>query len=136
MQDNMQEYSARKARHHNTLALIIICMVIVSFISALCIYKYRHTFTVEKWNENKNDRLKIINDMLEKTALLGMPEQDVISLLGEEDNDEQTVFKIHRQQFPPDKTLLYYLGVDFMDEAWLVISLQDGHVTHYCIDYT
>ena len=54
-------------------------------------------------------------------------------MLGEEDSDRSS-FKITRKKFPPDTTLVYYLGVDFMDARWLIISLADGIVYEYCID--
>ena len=73
--------------------------------------------------------------MLGKYQLIGMSESDVIQLLGEEDSD-QTSFKISRKYFPPDSTLVYYLGVDFMDNNWLILSINDGIVTEYCLDVT
>ena len=42
---------------------------------------------------------------------------------------EQTSFKGDRTYYPPEDTLVYYLGVDMMDGVWLVISLEDGVVT-------
>ena len=65
-----------------------------------------------------------------------MTEAEVISLLGNEDNNEQTSFKISRDTYPPEQTLVYYLGVTSMDNNWLVISLENGVVTDYCMDVT
>jgi len=31
---------------------------------------------------------------------------------------------------------VYYLGVDYMDDMWLIISISDGIVTEYLIDVT
>ena len=42
-----------------------------------------------------------------------------------------------RTYSPPETTLVCYLGVDYMDTNWLVISLDaEGVVTDYCIDVT
>lgn len=73
--------------------------------------------------------------MLGKYQLIGMSESDIIQMLGEEDSN-QTLFKISRKYFPSDTTLVYYLGVDYMDTEWLILSINDGIVTEYCIDVT
>ena len=62
-----------------------------------------------------------------------MYESEVIDLLGEEDSDISS-FKISRIEFPPETTLVYYLGVGYMNDMWLIVSLQDGVVYEYCID--
>lgn len=74
--------------------------------------------------------------MLEKNELIGMEEHQVIELLGNEDNNEQTSFKISKKNFPPETTLIYYLGVDFMDSNWLILSMEEGIVTEIFIDLT
>lgn len=73
--------------------------------------------------------------MLNKHKLVGMSEPDIIELLGDEDS-EQSSFKISKEYFPPETTIVYFLGVDYMDFCWLIISLEDGVVRSYCIDVT
>ena len=73
---------------------------------------------------------------LDSYQLIGMSESDVIQLLGEEDSNDQTSFKISKQYFPPDSTLVYYLGVDFMDDNWLILSINGDVVTEYYLDVT
>ncbi len=76
--------------------------------------------------------------MLEKYELIGMTEKEVYSLLGEEENyaNAKTSFKISKTYFDPGNTIVYYLGVDYMDDRWLIISLEKGIVSGCCIDVT
>ncbi len=78
----------------------------------------------------------IVDDMLEKHQLIGMSEADVIALLGAEDGGGQTSFKLSDKNYPPEPTLVYHLGVEYMDNMWLIISISDGIVTEYLIDVT
>lgn len=65
-----------------------------------------------------------------------MSEADVVALLGAEDGGGQTSFKLSDKNYPPETTLVYCLGVDYMDDMWLIISISDGIVTEYLIDVT
>ena len=62
-------------------------------------------------------------------AAYGLAIGIAVALLGPEDGPEQTSFKGDRTYYPPEDTLVYYLGVDMMDGVWLVISQEDGVVT-------
>lgn len=114
---------------------VFTCLLLI-VITAFCVWKFQHTFSRSKWETDKDCRYKIVSDMLSKYQLVGMRESDVIQLLGEEDGTGQTSFKISRQYFPPDSTLVYSLGVDYMDNRWLILSISEGIVTEYCIDVT
>ncbi|MBD5475401.1 MAG: hypothetical protein HDR17_05375 [Lachnospiraceae bacterium] len=132
---NNEEYRKailRAKRSNEIIFAGFACLFLIAAI-AFCTFKYHHTFSKSKWDINRESRYKIVNDMLDKYQLIGMSELDVIQILGEEDS-EQTSFKISRKYFPPDSTLVYYLGVDFMDNNWLILSLDDGIVTEYCLD--
>lgn len=131
----MREH-ALKAKRQNILIFCILAAIAAAFIIAVCVFRYQHTYSRLKWDANKGNRYQIVNDMLGQNYLVGMTESEVIELLGEEDSNEQTSFKIRRDYFPPESTLVYCLGVDFMDCNWLIISLQNGIVTDYCIDVT
>ena len=129
----MEDFKVHKAKRQNIIVLSIICLIIMFFSVGIGILKYNHTFTTEKWNSDKENRFKIVNSLIEKYHLVGMSESELIELLGEEDSDSSS-FKISRKSFPPDTTLVYYLGVDYIDTEWLVISLNNGIVCDYCID--
>ena len=93
--------------------------------------RWQHTYTPDKWFSAPNERLDILDDLLGKYDLVGMTEEEVVALLGPEDGPEQTSFKGDRTYYPPEDTLVYYLGVDMMDGVWLILSLEGGVVTGY-----
>lgn len=123
-----------KAKKWNIVIISVFAVIFGIIIIGVSVFKYQHTYSRFKWDTNKEKRYKIVGDMLKQNQLVGMTELDVIQLLGNEDNNDQISFKISKDYFPPELTLVYYLGVDFMDINWLVISLDNGIVTDYCID--
>jgi predicted RNA-binding protein len=68
--------------------------------------------------------------------MLDRTEAEVLCLLGEADENAPTSFKRSRGPYPPESTLVYYLGVELMDDNWLVISLDNGVVCDHHIDVT
>jgi|GEM_PF-492341 len=128
--------AALRAKRNNEIIFAIFTCLLLSVITLVCVFKYQHTFSKSKWDTNKENRYKIVNDMLSKYQLIGMRESDVIQLLGREDNKKPTSFKISKRYFPPDVTLIYYLGVDYMDNNWLILSINNGIVTEYNLDIT
>ena len=122
-----------KAERQSRIIVRVFSVIAIALIVYVGMYKYQHTFSVNNWANNPDDRYKMVDNLFEKHNLTGMHETDVIALLGEEDSDVSS-FKISRKEFPPDTTLVYYLGVDFMDDQWLILSLKDEVVYEYCID--
>ncbi len=120
---------ARRAVRWNTLALAVLAGVVLLLVVWYGLNRWQHTYTPDKWFSAPNERLDILDDLLGKYDLVGMTEEEVVALLGPEDGPEQTSFKGDRTYYPPEDTLVYYLGVDMMDGVWLVISLEDGVVT-------
>lgn len=136
----MEEYTARKeaerAKRWNAVIFGIFAVLFAVLTAAACVFKYQHTYSPAKWAGDRENRYKIVDSMLERNRLVGMTEAEVVQLLGREDSGGQTSFKISRKYYPPESTLVYYLGVDYIDDNWLVISLDGGVVTEYCIDVT
>lgn len=124
----------RRAKMWNTIILFSIVITLVG----VGIFRYQHIFTVNKWFKAPNDRTNIVSDLLEKYKLIGMTEEEIISLLGEEENyaNTKTSFKISKAYYEPENTIVYYLGVDYMDDRWLIICLDNGIVSNYSIDVT
>lgn len=136
MDEDMMRKSALRAKRWNLTIFRIFAVMFTVLLIAVCVFKYQHTYSKIKWDTDKEGRHKIVSDMLRKNPLIGMTEGEVIALLGEEDSSGQTSFKISRKHFPPESTLVYYLGVDIVDTNWLIISMQNNIVTDYCIDVT
>ena len=102
MDEREMARQARRAVRHNKLALAILAGLVLLLAAGYGLWRY---------------------------DLVGMTEEEVVALLGPEDGPEQTSFKGDRTYYPPEDTLVYYLGVGMMDGVWLVISLEDGVVT-------
>lgn len=137
MDEQAMKTEVEKARRWNTVIFWIFAVIFTILIAAVCVLKYQHTYSPARWTSDRENRYKIAGSMLGRNQLIGMTEAEVVQLLGNEDSDGQTSFKMSRTYYPPESTLVYYLGVDFMDTNWLVISLDaEGVVTDYCIDVT
>jgi hypothetical protein len=115
---------------------VIFAVIFVTLKIMMCSYQYQHSYSRYKWDTDKENRYKIVSDILEQNQVVGMTEAEVIQLLGDEDSNDITSFKNSKGVYAPESTLVYWLGVDFMDDNWLVISLDDSVVTDYCIGLT
>lgn len=129
------ENEIKRAKRRIIIAFSVLIAVLL-IAAAFCVYRYQHTFSQEKWLSNADGRYMIVADMLEKHPLTGMSEADVIALLGKEDGDGPASFKLSDKNYPPETTLVYHLGVEYIDNMWLIISISDGIVTEYLIDVT
>lgn len=130
------ENEAKRAKRRIIIAFSILVFILLIIAAAFCVYRYQHTFSQEKWLADADGRFRLVDDMLEKHPLIGMREADVIALLGAEDGGGQTSFKLSDKNYPPETTLVYHLGVEYIDNMWFIISISDGVVTEYRIDVT
>ena len=121
----------RRAVWWNKLALAVLAGLVLLLAVWYGLDRWQHTYTPDKWFSAPSERLDILEDLLGKYDLAGMTEEEVVALLGQEDGPGQTSFKGDRTYYAPEETLVYYLGVDLMDDVWLVISVEDGVVTGY-----
>ncbi len=132
-EETMRREAMRAKRNNLILFSVFVCAALCAM-TALGINRYQHTFSPQKWSTAPDSRCKIVDDLLEQYTLVGMTEAEVTQLLGPEDGPAQTSFKLSRSEFPPDSTLVYYLGVEFMDTNWLILSLRDGVVSECYLD--
>lgn len=122
------EKEARKAGRRNGIAFGILAAVVLAVIIAGVTYHCRHTFSPSKWANDVYHRYRIVSDLQEKYRLIGMTESQVIELLGQEDGRNKTSFKISKDDYPAESTLVYFLGVDIMDNMWLILPIENGTV--------
>ncbi|MDY4144271.1 MAG: hypothetical protein SOY36_06925 [Oscillospiraceae bacterium] len=130
------ENEAKRAKRGIIIAFSVLVCILLVIAVIFFMYRSQHTFSQEKWLSNASERYMIVDDMLEKHPLIGISEDNVIALLGAEDGDGQSSFKLSDKNYPPETTLVYHLGVEYIDNMWLIISISDGTVTEYCIDVT
>lgn len=138
MDEEGLQRQVRRAKLWNTLIFSFFAVIAIAVLIGLAVLKYRHTFTIEKWLKEPDDRINIVNNLLEKHNLVGMTKEEIIFLLGEEEDyaNTKTSFKISNSYFEPESNIVYYLGIEYMDDIWLIISLENNIVVSYCIDVT
>jgi len=116
----------KRAKIFNYTVAAIFLLIFICIIAFLGMWKWSRTFTVSKWMNNPEDRYKIVSNMLSKHEIVGMTEYEIIELLGEEHEKAPESFKYPRGEYLDENTLTYYLGVDFMDNNWLIIPIENG----------
>ena len=139
LNESQMRRQVKAAKFWNTLIFCIFAALFLAVASFAASYLSQRSYTPDKWFQDRENRYKIVSSLLSKHPLVGMSEEEVTALLGPEEPNAPTSFKISHAshgEFPPETTLVYYLGVDYMDTEWLVISLENGAVSEYCIDLT
>ena len=126
----------KRAKIFNYTVAMIFLLIFITVIVFLGMWKWSRTFTVSKWMNNPEDRYKIVSNMLSKHKIVGMTEYEIIELLGEEHEKAPESFKYPHGEYLDENTLTYYLGVDFMDNNWLIIPLENGIAVEHRIGVT
>lgn len=110
-------------------------LILTVCLSAVIIWHRAHSFSGSRWINDPDARDMMVNDLINRVGLLGLTEEEVTDLLGREDS-QQSAFKIDRTYYPPESTLVYYIGEDLLERKWLILSLQNGIVDSISIDVT
>lgn len=127
-----EEQKIKKAKCINYIGFGIVVIgfcLVVGLVAVLLVrygsYRYWHTFTSEKWLENPERRAKMTADLFEDYMLIGMTEDEVIDLLGQNNNDYG--------YFNQNNRFVYYLGNErtIIDSEWLLIDFENDIVKEY-----
>lgn len=123
------ERTVPPGKRANYIALGVLLLALVAFVSGIFIYKYRHTFTTQKWVSAPEYRALMLHNFLNTNHLIGMTQSEVTALLGENDNDDG--------YFNASDRFVYCLGLDGqlfkIDNQWLLIDFVDGVVADYSV---
>ncbi len=132
----IDEKEMRKAKRVNYIAFGVAIVVILGIIiagaiasNAITVYNRNHTFSTSKWLDDPEKRTAIVDDLLKKHELVGMTEEEVIALLGENNNNYGA--------FNADDRYVYYMGPDRafgIDCEWLILDFTDGIVSKTFIE--
>lgn len=83
-----------------------------------------HRFSTGSWQKYPEKRVDMVDDLLSKYELVGMTQEEVISLLGKSTDTEY---------FKTENNMVYYLGPErgliSIDSEWLVMEMQDNHIS-------
>ena len=109
--------------------VVIVFIVGIFLIFAIGYSAWSHSFSIEKWKKDPENRTKIVEDFLRDYSLKGMPKSEVLRLLGNDNHEEG--------YFLQENRLVYYLGAErgliSIDSEWLVINFAEDIVSDYFI---
>ena len=108
------------------LAVILLCILAGIILFMLVFQLYRHTFSRQRWLDEPLYRHYMLNSLEKRHPLVGMTMEEAVALLGNEDS-QQSTFKMSDAEYPPETTLVYYLGKDFVDDLWLILSFEPAN---------
>lgn len=128
MQNNISEsekHEIKKIKRTTYTVFGVFLAAMVASIVWFCSYQYWHSFSSEKWLEYPEKRANMTADLLERYEIIGMTEDEVVALLGQNNNDYGYFIK--------DNRFVYYLGNErtIIDSEWLLIEFEDNIVTEY-----
>jgi amino acid transporter len=91
-------------------ALLFFCVVLLG------VYEYESRFTAERWLNDDEERVYLVDDLINEHELIGMTKEEVFTLLGSPTETEY---------FKEEDNVVYYLGAERgiirIDSEWLVI---------------
>ena len=125
--------SGKKGRRQLGIILLFILIGILVFM--LAFHLYRHTFSRQRWLDEPLSRKYMLNDLEKRYGLTGMTMEGLTALLGNEDS-RQSTFKLSKTVYPPETTLVYYIGEDGMEDLWLILSFENGVCVSSTVDVT
>ena len=129
---DMKEKEPSKRRQ---LGIILLCILAGIILFMLVFHVYRHTFSTRRWMAEPLYRHDMLESLEKRHPLMGMTMEEAVALLGNEDS-QQSTFKLSSKVYPPETTLVYYIGKDLMDDLWLILSFEDGKCVFYTVEIT
>jgi len=100
----------------------------VIFMLLIFSYAPSREFSKEEWLDKKEQRVELVDDLIDRKMLDGLTENEVLELLGEPEKNNY-YFKSLEWDF------IYYLGLERglfrIDSEWLLIWIEDGVVDRY-----
>ncbi len=112
-------------------------LVILLLCSGIVLRKHQldHTFTTERWLSNPDRRSLMLDDLMADHSLVGMSREEIIALLGPGDRETASFSgKLKGEQ--QGDLFIYHLGVDFMENQWLILLWKDNRVIDVVYDVT
>lgn len=109
------------------IAVLVTLIPVFINLGKLTINESESHFSPEKWNQQKDKRVWMVDDLIENYNLVGMNKEKIIELLGESPSTNY---------FKEPNNLVYWLGPErgfiSIDSEWLIIWLnQNGIVINY-----
>lgn len=66
MSEIVMQKQLRRAKMRNMIIIFLFASMVISALIGFSVYRYQHTFTLEKWFRAPDNRTNIVADLLEK----------------------------------------------------------------------
>ncbi|MBS6367001.1 MAG: outer membrane protein assembly factor BamE [Clostridiales bacterium] len=127
MPDEDRQEELRRAHKFNRIALLGLLVIFLLGV-VLGVIRKGHAFSTEQWLAEPAERVKIVDDLLERYDLVGMTSEAVEALLGPPADETP---------FTEADTYYYYLGDErgliSIDSEWLALTFSDGVVVEAAV---
>lgn len=121
----------KKMKQTNCIALAAVIALMAACILGVFMLWEQNQFTREKWLADPEHRTRIVDDLLEDYALVGMTQTQILELLGDHDSESG--------YFQQEGRLVYWLGPErglmSIDSEWLILDFS-GDVVSDCLIMT
>ena len=118
------------------LGIILLCILVGIGIFMLCFSLYRHTFSRQRWTAEPEYRRYMLASLERRHPLVGMTEEEVTALLGNEDGGQSGFSPGGGAVCPPETGLVYYIGGKSGEDLWFILSFENGVCTGYTVETT
>ena len=116
------------------LLIILLFILIGIAIFMLVFHLYRHTFARQRWLAEPLYRRYMLDDLERRYPLVGMTEEGVLALLGNEDSQQSSFSPGGGAVYPPETSLVYYIGGQSGEDLWFILSFENGVCTGYAVE--
>ncbi len=124
--------NAPKGRRQLLIILLFILAGILIFM--LAFHLYRHTFSRQRWITEPEYRRYMLENLDRRYGLVGMTEAEAVALLGEEDSQRSSFSPQGGAVYPPDTSLVYYVGSKNGEELWFILSFENGVCVSHAVE--
>ena len=134
-QEKVGAMEDREPKGRRQLPVILLSVLAGILLFMLVFHLHRHTFSRQRWLDEPKYRKYMLSNLERRHPFDGMTMEEITALLGSEDS-RQSSFKLSGTTYPPETTLVYYIGKDYADDLWLILSFEDGVCVSHTVDIT
>ena len=128
----MKDKEPGKKRQLVVVILLFILAGIILFMLAFQLY--RHTFSRQKWLDEPLYRHDMLVSLEKRHPLVGMTMEEAVALLGEEDSQKNSFSPRGGAVYPPETSLVYYIGRKNGQELWFILSFDQGVCVSHAVE--
>ena len=128
------EMTDKEPSKKRQLGVILLCILAGIILFMLAFHLYRHTFARKRWLDEPLYRHYMLNSLDRRHPLMGMTMEEAVALLGEEDSQRSSFLPRGGAVYPPETSLVYYIGRKYGEELWFILSFDKGVCVSYAVE--